>query len=110
MTTLSDDEFVGYTFTGAPERRPLLWFLDRHIRPLINVSDRAVTRDNETGIWHADWQPHPDITIIPVVHLRYQHLGAQPWTAVWRLTFTTIPHVHTFGRDDDVWRLGIWPD
>jgi hypothetical protein len=102
----SDEEFVGYIFRGSPERRPRLWFLERHINELFLSGSWAVTRI-DTGIW----------TLIPVEglvymrgHLRYEHHGAEKWTAVWQLTDTTIPHVHTFGRDDDVWRLGLWPD
>jgi hypothetical protein len=107
--SLSDDEFVGYTFTHPPERRPRLWFLERHLQPLILGADHAVTRDDETGLWTADYPPGADDLSMPSPHLRYQHLGPNPWTAVWRLTDTVIPHVHTFGRDD-VWRLGVWPD
>lgn len=106
---LGDDVFVGYTFTHPPERRPRLWFLDRQLEPLILGTDHAVTRDDETGIWTAEYPPDTDDLSMPSPHLRYQHFGPHPWTAVWRLTDTTIQHVHTFGHDD-VWRLAIWPD
>jgi hypothetical protein len=32
---LSNEQFVGYTFQGSPPRRPRLWFLDRHLHPLV---------------------------------------------------------------------------
>lgn len=117
-TSLSDDEFVGYTFTHPPERRPRLWFLERQLYPLILLgANHAVTCDDETGVWTSeyprldtdDFPVHTDDFPVPGVHLRYEHLGPNPWTAVWQLTHTSIPHVHTFGRDD-VWRLGVWPD
>jgi hypothetical protein len=47
---------------------------------------------------------------LPGVTVRYERWGATPWSAVWRITDTTIPHVHNFGRDDDAWRLAVWPD
>jgi hypothetical protein len=109
---LSDDEFVGYTFTHPPERRPRLWFLDRQLHPLTLGTIHAVTVDNETGLWTAEYPPllhTADLLPIPDIHLRYEHLGPKPWTAVWKLTHTLIPHVHTFGRDD-TWRLAVWPD
>ena len=31
----SDEEFIGYTFRGVPERRPRLWFLDRDLFTLM---------------------------------------------------------------------------
>lgn len=108
---LGDDEFVGYTFTHPPERRPRLWFLDRQLYPLILLgTNHAVTCDDETGIWTAEY-PRPDTDDFPIpgVHLHYAHLGSKPWTAIWQLTHTAIPHVHTFGHDD-VWRLAVWPD
>jgi hypothetical protein len=109
----SDEEFVGYLFQGSPERRPRLWFLDRHLEWVFLAGDwpigdaRRPIHDLDVGTW----------TLIPTEgyvylrgHLRYEHRGVENWTAVWRLTDVTIPHVHTFGRDDDVWRLGLWPD
>lgn len=39
---LSDEEFVGYTFRAAPEQRSRLWFLDRHLYPLIVWGTRSV--------------------------------------------------------------------
>lgn len=126
MAGLSDEEFVGYTFNGAPEQRPRLWFLDRHIRVLLGhglarptsaaiMLARAEVTNKGDGWWNAEL---PEVTglndegllALDGIVLRYQHNGAHPWAAVWRLTDVVIPHVHTFGRDDDVWRLGLWPD
>jgi hypothetical protein len=47
---------------------------------------------------------------MPGLGLRYEHWGVESWTAVWKLTNAFIPWVTTFGRDDDMWRLGVWPD
>ena len=107
LAELGDEEFVGYTFQGSPERRPRLWFLDRHLELLFRVEGWAIT-DVDTGVWKVvrrGWDP---VQVGPC--LRYEHGGEESWSAVWRLTDVTIPHVHTFGRDDDVWRLGVWPD
>ena len=147
MTTLSDDEFVGYTFTGAPERRPRLWFLDRQLYPLtvwgsqimwpgigteltdrirygegVNESElraQAIELNLDVGQWTMHLNDDRDFPstdpweviqmAMPGMTLRYEHWGVESWKAVWELTGLTIPHVHTFGRDD-VWRLGIWPD
>lgn len=120
---LGDNEFVGYIFQGSPERRPRLWFLDRHIEQLFlwdcaaHNGRVAAEIHEELGIW----------TLEPVEGLvynrgllRYQHMGDERWSAVWRLTDVTIPRdpdtaksglgITTFGYDDDVWRLGLWPD
>jgi hypothetical protein len=115
---LSDEEFVGYTFNGPPERRPRLWFLDRHLI-LLRDSDGAWTVSTQESTWSGDididvgtWtmiDTRNDIGVDGLT-VRYEHHGTERWTAVWRLTDVTIPHVHTFGRDDDVWRLGLWPD
>ena len=120
---LSDEEFVGYTFAGSPPRRPRLWFLDRHITMLMHsgwtVSGSGTWGDSDpvdmdVGTWAMTeiplWRPGQNPLVFVGALLRYEHHGEEPWTAVWRLTDTTIPHVHTFGRDDDVWRLGLWPD
>lgn len=105
---LADEEFVGYTFNASPERRPRLWFLDRHIGLLINRTVRGI----DVGGWSFD-SPGTCVLVndhpVPGLLLRYEHHGAEPWTAVWRLTDTTIPNVNTFGYDD-TWRLGVWPD
>jgi hypothetical protein len=126
---LGDFEFVGYTFRGSPERRPRLWFLDRHLFILIATCGWTVSETEPTssgfnidvGTWSANIprdKPLADLTdgvslmdlATPGVTIRYTHHGLQEWSAVWQLTDTTIKHVHTFGRDDDVWRLGLWPD
>jgi hypothetical protein len=107
MHGLSDEPFVGYTFEAAPPRRQRLWFLDRHVRMLVGVEGWSITDVDGTGTWtmvRRGWNP---VKVGPC--LRYDH-GEPPWSAVWRLTDVSIPHVHTFGRDDDVWRLGVWPD
>jgi hypothetical protein len=116
------EEFVGYTFQGFPERRPRLWFLDRHIRLLLLhglarqpvFMDFSAVIDIDTGDWRAHL-PDPRLDedgqrALAGITLRYEHGGADNWTAVWRLTKLHIPHVHNFGRDDDTWRLGLWPD
>jgi hypothetical protein len=103
---LTGEEFVGYTFGGSPPRRPRLWFLDRHVALLLSA---GWIGDIDIGTWTADLY-YVDNQLNPVGNLRYEHHGIEPWTAVWRLTNVTIPHIHTFGRDDDVWRLGMWPD
>jgi hypothetical protein len=115
----SDEEFVGYTFAGSPPRRPRLWFLDRHVDVLLGTEGWTISG---SGTWGDP--DHVDIDVgtwtmvleCPVpggerggLHLRYQHHSDPPWTAVWRLTDVTIPHVWNFGRDD-TWRLGLWPD
>lgn len=107
---LGDDEFVGYTFRGAPERRPRLWFLDRYLEMLFRMEGWAITlaRSGEGGTWTVARRGFDPVVLGPCV--RYNHVGAKNWTAVWQLTDTTIGHVHNFGRDDDVWRLGVWPD
>lgn len=116
---LDDHEFVGYTFRGEPERRPRMWFLDRHLEKLYEIAAWNVSSggdENHIGHWTAN------IPRIGYVSLRYEHLdpsGSTLWNMVWRLTDTTIPDpadaklgfgITTFGRDDDVWRLGLWPD
>jgi hypothetical protein len=114
----SDEEFVGYTFQGSPERRPRLWFLDRHVCLLLSgcwpssgTNPGPVDVSLDVGNWTThDCPTGDDEKALDGVCLRYQHAGAEKWTAVWRLTDTTIPHVHTFGREDDVWRLALWPD
>src|SRR6185312_7020736 len=116
-TTLSDDEFVGYTFRfrRPPPRRSRLWFLDHDLRLLIPRNagfpgtDLTVEVETTYGRWSAttpDGAEH-DLTGLCI---RYDNADDAPWTSIWQLTATVIPHVHTFGRDDDVWRLGIWPD
>jgi hypothetical protein len=128
MAGLSDDEFVGYIFTGVPERRPRLWFLDRHLEQVF-LAERWPIGDARWPIDELDlgaWTLNPvEGKVFTLGHLRYEHYGTDEWTtvkwsAVWRLTDTTIPRdpadarrgfgVETFGRDDDVWRLGVWPD
>jgi hypothetical protein len=126
----SDEEFVGYTFRASPERRPRLWFLDRHLFILIagcgwTISDKESTWSGDIDIDVGTWTAHiprdkplEDLKdgmrlmdlATPGVMIRYDHHSDPPWSAVWRLTNTIIEHVHTFGRDDDVWRLGVWPD
>jgi hypothetical protein len=116
MAGLSDDEFVGYIFQGSPERRPRLWFLERMIDGLflygpVNTARRPGVEPAEADLDVGVWKLIPVEGLVYMRgHLRYQHLGAEKWTAVWQLTDVTIPHVHNFGRDDDVWRLGLWPD
>jgi hypothetical protein len=118
----SNEEFVGYTFAGSPERRPRLWFLDRHIVMLMHsgwtVSGSGTWGDNDpvdidVGTWTMvdipRWRLGTDPLVFTGAHLRYEHHSDPPWTAVWRLTDIYIPHVHTFGQDD-TWRLGLWPD
>lgn len=108
-----DEEFVGYTFgKGAPERRPRLWFLDRHVSWLLTECHCAEGHLVDVGAWHVtdDPQTGTDEAALAGACLRYEYLGTERWSAVWRLTDTVIPNVHTFGRDDDVWRLGLWPD
>lgn len=106
------EEFVGYTFNGSPERRPRLWFLDRHIAILLSAGPimGGILNDIDIGQWSAIADgPQRGLTL-PRLALRYEHCGPEKWVAVWRITDVTIPHVYTFGRDDDVWRLGVWPD
>jgi hypothetical protein len=123
---IGDDTFVGYTFGGSPERRSRLWFLDRHlILMAIWGENKSAGLDIDVGHWTLDipWpklQSRMDFSIedplevirtaLPGLHVRYEHSGAPGWTAVWRITDTIIPHVHTFGFANDVWRLGLWPD
>jgi hypothetical protein len=111
-----EEEFVGYTFQGSPEHRPRLWFLDRHIcllipdRHICLLLPTLIKPDIDVGTWSAfDSQSGHDEKALDGVCLRYDHHGEPTWTAVWQLTDITIPHVHTFGRDD-TWRLGVWPD
>jgi hypothetical protein len=110
---LTGEEFVGYIFQGSPERRPRLWFLERQINTLFLYGPLNTARkpgqnslDLDVGLWTLE-------PVEPLVYMRglmrYQHRGHERWSAVWRLTDTVIPHVHTFGYDD-VWRLGVWPD
>lgn len=97
---------------------PLLgkWDTDRHVTP--NWALLARPGDEPPG-------PLSDVLDInewlPGMMLRYESAApADPWSAVWRLTDVTIPPdvrdaergfgINTFGRDDDVWRLGVWPD
>jgi hypothetical protein len=123
MIGFSGEEFVGYTFAGSPERRHRLWFLDRHILQLMHSgwTVSSTTWDDEdavseVGTWTMtdipNWRPGGgDPLVFDAALLRYQHHCDPPWSAVWRLTDVTIPHVNTFGRAyDDVWRLGVWPD
>lgn len=116
---LSGEEFVGYTFAGSPERRPRLWFLDRQLDTLFHWGPLHTARtqalgigqvDLDIGIWTMECR-HDRLgsLFVPDDLVRYAHHGPQKWTAVWRLTDTVIPGVHTFGYDD-VWRLGVWPD
>jgi hypothetical protein len=116
----SGEEFVGYIFAAVPERRHRLWFLDRHVGVLISRGDQGI-RHRCQGLWSVtdDPQTGNDPMALTGVCLHYQHLGdrwyderldSQRWSAVWRLTDTVIPHVTIFGRDDDAWRLGLWPD
>jgi hypothetical protein len=113
---LGDDEFVGYIFQGSPERRPRLWFLERMIDGLflygpVNTARRPGVEPAEADLDVGVWKLIPVEGLVYMRgHLRYEHHGTERWTAVWQLTDLTIPHVHTFGRDDDVWRLGVWPD
>jgi hypothetical protein len=147
---MTNHEFVGYVFRGAPERRPRLWFLDRHLEPIVMWGQQVIWPVNDTeltnrirfgagvdekelraeaaeldlnaGRWtvkvpwqlgYADLTDDPQEIIrrgMPGLHIRYEHWGVESWTAVWELTNWMIPNVHTFGRDDDIWRLGIWPD
>lgn len=110
----SGEEFVGYLFRGPPERRPRLWFLQRHLDQLFQMEGWAITNTG-TGLWTVVRRGFDPVQLGPEV--RYEDVS---WTAVWRLTGTTIPRdpaaaargfgIHTFGRDDDVWRLGVWPD
>jgi hypothetical protein len=144
----SGEEFVGYLFEGSPERRPRLWFLDRHLISLTVWGQSTLRPDGcavmtipglpladiDVGKWTVNipWRlldpnnyPPDDATevvqmVLPGLHVRYDHAGEEPWSAVWELTDVTIPSdlsdarrgfgVTTFGRDDDVWRLGLWPD
>ena len=39
----SDEEFIGYTFRGVPERRPRLWFLDRDLFTLMLWEQHLMT-------------------------------------------------------------------
>jgi hypothetical protein len=107
-----DEEFVGYTFQGSPERRPRLWFLDRYVCWFIKECTCQGGHPIDVGAWSitSDPQAGCDEAALAGLCLRYDHWGAEKWSAVWRLTDTTIPHITTFGRDDDVWRLGVWPD
>jgi hypothetical protein len=123
----SDEEFVGYTFGGSPPRRPRLWFLDRHIALLLvgawpssGTNPGPVDASLDVGTWTPTSDVQTAKTVLPGLCLRYRHLGDPPWSAVWRMTALTIPRdprealrgfgITTFGRDDDVWRLGVWPD
>ena len=125
----SDEEFVGYTFCGVPERRPRLWFLDRDLFTLmlweqhLMAEGRWTVRPDQIRqldkTWPADkalWEPESIGAALPGIHLRYEYggpatgfPGVKLWSAVWMLTETVIEHVETFGFDD-VWRLGVWPD
>lgn len=112
---LTGDEFVGYTFGDPPERRPRLWFLDRHIRRLVLDDGPPPYRGLwGWGYWEAELPAltslQPDgLLSLTAICLRYENRDPS-WVAVWRLTDTIIEHVNTLGHDDDVWRLGIWPD
>jgi hypothetical protein len=125
----SDEPFVGYLFKGPPEHRKRLWFLDRHVATLILIGRNERPIMGRWTIPDKDRLRHRDIfleaipngqtygVVLPDTHLRYEHQGR---SAVWRLTATTIPRdpldaqrgmgITSFGRDDDVWRLGLWPD
>jgi hypothetical protein len=121
-TGVWDEPFVGYTFAGSPPRKPRLWFLDRHIAMLMHIEGWTVSGsgtwgdpdpvDIDVGTWSAveSRSGARDEKALEGVCLRYDHHCVPPWSAVWRLTDDTCEHVHTFGRDDDVWRLGVWPD
>jgi hypothetical protein len=138
LTDFSDEPFCGYVFAGAPERQPRLWFLDRQLYTLVVWGSLCAARDDmgrdnaghwTTDIYAAAWNfadqagQNPDrmremrrdlsrfeqvCTAMPGLPVHYEHHDPA-WTAVWRLTDTVIPHVHTFGQDD-TWRLGVWPD
>ncbi len=111
-----NDEFVGYTFQGSPPRRSRLWFLDRHIELLFEAEDWRSTPNTslpyiDVGRWSGSIlraESDDPSQYRPLV--RYEHGGTDHWTATWELTHAVIEHVNTFGRDDDVWRLGLWPD
>lgn len=110
---LNNEPFAGYIMEGAPCRQPRLWFLDRHLRTLIEVGAwNVIGQDGLLGHWTHD-VPAPGVpSPAHYLSLRYEHVnadGSTLWKAVWRLTETTIPHIHIFGGDD-TWRLGIWPD
>jgi len=129
----SNEPFQGYLFNGSPPRQPRLWFLDRHLTLLLVSGWTVGPFDNiDVGTWSTDkdvvrnrldeWSGGGTALehIVLGLSIRYQNLGTDEWTAVWRLTDVTIPRdpadarrgngITTFGRDDDVWRLGIWPD
>jgi hypothetical protein len=126
----SDEPFVGYIFDGPPPRQHRLWFIDRHVATLLRHGNVGILHRCQ-GVWKItdDPQTGTDLMALTGVCLHYEHTGSrwydermdtQRWTAVWKLTDLTIPPdptdarhgfgVHTFGRDDDVWRLGLWPD
>jgi hypothetical protein len=153
--TLSDDEFVGYSFQGSPERRPRLWFLDRQLYPLVVWGSQIMLQGDDSELCdRARWASEPgqgvteeelrahavanghldigqwtvnvprDTTLkdfpsdqpweviqmaMPGMSLRFESWGVEGWSMVWKLTALTIPHVHTFGKED-TWRLGVWPD
>ena len=120
MAGLTGEAFVGYTFRGPPPRRPRLWFLDRHLKAL-NSHRGWIVKDDPTrlelkglNIWKmTDARTGADLGGLCAINLtdvavRYDHSGE--WRMLWRLTDITIGHIVTFGRDDDVWRLGVWPD
>lgn len=135
MSELGDDEFVGYHFVGAPELRPRLWFLERELHLLglfgsYSVGPRDWFLQREMlGTWtinqdelRAQLGPNgkaghligEDLEgllkqAMPGLAIRWEDTRTGV-AAVWRLTTTRISYVHTFGRDDDVWRLGLWPD
>jgi hypothetical protein len=81
-----------------------------------------MSNDSGVGYWIAQMpRLDPEVTrqwgpfvayerAAPGVILRYDHLLPEQWSMTWRLTDTTIPHVHTFGYLHDTWRLGVWPD
>jgi hypothetical protein len=114
VTEYSDEEFVGYIFQGPPERRSRLWFLQRHLDTLFIMDGWAIDGENG-GVWKAVRRGFNPVKIGPCI--RYD---SESWSAVWCLTAVTIPNdpndagrgfgITTFGRDDDVWRLGLWPD
>ena len=50
MPSFGDEEFVGYAFEGSPPRRPRLWFLDRHLYPVIVYGSQIMMEADDSEL------------------------------------------------------------
>ena len=107
-------EFVGYLFEGPPPKTHRLWFIERQLKSLLPepAEERYPGADLTVDIefeWGGHWSAiTPDGAESRVgLTVRYEDGDGR---LAWRLTDSVIHRVNVLGRDDDVWRLGLWPD